>query len=159
MRASRSKSATNSPSGSAIQSGTVTTTCASGLRRRLGEQPRRAGVCSSQAPLARDAPFVVAKRAGEKARLREQPLGAAILDVAAAERLGDQLLEPLDVLRLAPQLIVEAQHLGDEAWADRGTAASTAIAAASRAAACAMASRSNGVSRAAASASRACSSS
>ena len=51
---------------------------------------------------------------GEKARLPQHPLGAAIEIGVAREVLREELLEPRDALPLPPQLIVEAHDLGDE---------------------------------------------
>ena len=66
------------------------------------------------------AALVGGERGGEKPRLLPQPFGAAIdiadiADIATgAERLHDERLEPLDLLRLAAKLIVEPHHLRHE---------------------------------------------
>ena len=59
-------------------------------------------------------PLVIAKRAGEKARLDPHSLRRPI-HIVRAEGFLDQLLESFDLLRLTSKLVVEAQHLGDEA--------------------------------------------
>ena len=81
-------------------------------RQRLAHQLFAQHVLVAAARRARPR-FVVPEGLGEKPRLRQQSIGAAIAR-RAAERLFDQLLEPLDLLRLAAQLIVEAEHLGDQ---------------------------------------------
>ncbi len=83
---------------------------------RLGDQPLAQRVLVAAARLAHPA-LVVAERAGQKPRLRPHPLRRPV-DFVGAQRLVDQLLEPLHLLRLTPQLIVEAQHLGDEPGAE-----------------------------------------
>ena len=61
-------------------------------------------------------PFVRVERRGKKPGLLEQPHGAAIL--IAFEARDEQLLESLDRLPLPSKLVVEPQHLGDQAWPD-----------------------------------------
>src|ERR1051325_4335822 len=63
-----------------------------------------------------EAALVLAKRFGEEARLPVHAFGAAIdcLDVGAAQRLLDQLLKSTDLLHVAAQQIVKAQHLANE---------------------------------------------
>jgi hypothetical protein len=85
------------------------------VARRLGDQPLAQRVLVAAGRLG-DQPLVFAKRAGEELRLHAHPPRGAI-ELVAAERTVDQLFEPLHLLRLAPQLIVEAQHLGHEAGA------------------------------------------
>jgi len=63
----------------------------------LGDQSIAEEVLVARAGLA-NALLVLAKGAGEKPRLLSQPLGAAIEVAVAAERVGDELLEPLHVL-------------------------------------------------------------
>ena len=92
------------------------------MTRRIGSAAgsaisRSRSVCSSQRARLAHAPLVVPKRAGQEPRLDPHPLGGAV-DIVGPERLVDQLLEPLHLLRLTPQLIVEAQHLGDETGAE-----------------------------------------
>ena len=77
-----------------------------------GDELLAQGVLVAAARLAHPA-LVVAKRAGEKAGLDPHALGRPI-EFVGPERLVDQLLEPVHLLRLAPELIVEAQHLGDQ---------------------------------------------
>ena len=54
----------------------------------------------------------------DEPRLPEHALGAAIARGIATDRFLDQFGEALDRLRLAPQLVVELEHLGDEARPD-----------------------------------------
>jgi hypothetical protein len=51
----------------------------------------------------------------EEAGLLTHACGAPIRIVVAVERIANQLLEPRDGLRLTSELIVEPQHLGNEA--------------------------------------------
>ncbi len=62
--------------------------------------------------------LVAAKRPRQKLRLPQQAVGATVVEIAAAERLDDQLLEALHELRLPSQLVVEAKDLGDQPWAN-----------------------------------------
>ena len=113
IRASRSKSAEYNPSASAIQSATVTMMWRTRIGRRLGHQPLAQRV------------LVAARRSrAGAARTREtrRPETASACASARSrgrrrlpQRLADQFLEPLDLLRLPAELIVEAQHLGDQA--------------------------------------------
>jgi hypothetical protein len=61
-------------------------------------------------------PFVGTKRRGQKPGLLEQTYCAAI--VVSLEARGEQFLESLDRLPLATKLVVEPQHLGDQARPD-----------------------------------------
>ena len=99
----------------------------------FGDQPLAQRVLVAAAGLAHAA-LVLAKRLGQKPRLRPHPRGRRGRRSSRAERLVDQLLEPVDLLRLAAQLIVEAQHLGDEAGPElkRQLAAAAAAARAAR---------------------------
>ena len=147
-RARRSKSATNSPSGSAIQSATVTITCADGLRRAARPCRRVAQHVLVARAGCLDAAVRTRETSRQEPRLRQQPLGAAIAaGILAAERLLDQLLEALDLLRLAAELIVEAQHLGDQPGPDSERQVGRPRGRGARPRACAMASRSKAVRR------------
>ena len=80
----------------------------------LGDEPRRAARARRSAPRRRTRRLVGAEASARNASAPE-PLGAAIrVGDRRAERLFHQLLEPPDLLRLAAQVIVEAQHLGDQ---------------------------------------------
>ena len=83
------------------------------IGRWLGHEPFTERVLVASARIAHPT-LVLAKRPGQKPRLLPQALGGPI-GVVQAERLVDQLLEPLHLLRLAAQMIVEAEHLGDQA--------------------------------------------
>ena len=61
------------------------------------------------------AALVGAKGRRQHPRLLQHPLGAAIEFGIAPQRLFEQLLEARDLLALTPKLIVEAEHLGDQA--------------------------------------------
>jgi hypothetical protein len=63
------------------------------------------------------APFVLAERRSQKPCLRPHPSGGAV-EIIRSEGFMNQFLEPIDVLRLAAEKIVEAEHLGDEARAE-----------------------------------------
>ena len=87
-----------------------------------GDRPRRRFVDQTLAQQVfidcagfTDPPFVFPKGSCEKRRLLAHSLGAAI-DIARSKRLRDECLEPIDVLRLTPQQIVEAKHFGNETW-------------------------------------------
>ena len=67
----------------------------------------------------RAAALVAPIHGGEKARLAQHPLGAAIELGVAREALLQQLFEPRHALSLPPQLVVEAHHLGHEAGPQR----------------------------------------
>src|SRR5215467_4685767 len=58
-----------------------------------------------------EAPLVSPKRGRQKASLRQQPCRTAI---TAVEALDQQFFKSIDVLALAPELIVETHHLGDK---------------------------------------------
>jgi len=90
----------------------VTTTCPHGIARRFRDEPRAQRVLIGRARF-RDAALVVANAAAKKGRLPPQPHGRAIV-VRPADRLANELFEPRDLLLLAPEVVVEAQHLGDE---------------------------------------------
>ena len=81
-------------------------------RQRLAHQPFAQHVLVASTRRARSR-FVVPEGLAEKARLRQQPIGAAIAG-RATERLFDELVEALEPLRLAAQLIVEADHFDDQ---------------------------------------------
>jgi hypothetical protein len=85
---------------------------ADGLEGRLRDQPLAQQVLVASARLARP-PLVVAKGTGQKPGL-DPHATCRVVDVVGPQRLFDQLLEPLHLLRLTTQLVVEAQHLGDE---------------------------------------------
>ncbi len=95
----------------------VTTTC----RDRIGAPARRADApaapCSSHAPAPATRRSYSRNTRREKARLPQHALGARVGLRVARERLGDQLLEPRDLLRLPAEQVVEAEDLGDEAGA------------------------------------------
>jgi hypothetical protein len=59
-----------------------------------------------------EAPFVGPKCRRQKARLVQQ---ARCASIGVVEALDEQLLESIDALTLPPELIVEAEHFGDEA--------------------------------------------
>lgn len=62
-----------------------------------------------------DTPLVFAECSRKQPRLKQHPGGAAIdLRRPSPKSLLDQLFEPLCLLALATQLVVEAEHLGDE---------------------------------------------
>ena len=86
-------------------------------RARLFEQTRAQAVLVERAVL-REARFVGAERRHEKARLLQQPPRAAIDLRARFERAADQPLEVVDAAMLAPQRVVERQHLRNQAGAD-----------------------------------------
>ena len=111
----------------------------------LGDQPLAQRVLVAAARFAHAA-LVVAERIGEEPRLDPHPLRRAV-DIVGAERLVDQLLEPLHLLRLAPELIVEAQHLGDQSGPEPERQLADRRRRVARAAACAITSRSSGLSR------------
>ena len=79
---------------------------------RIGDQALAQRVLVASARFTH-ATLVVAKRVGEKSRLDPHPLRRAIPSVRT-QCLLDQLLEALDLLRLAAELIVEAKHLGNQ---------------------------------------------
>ena len=60
--------------------------------------------------------FELAKRRGEKPCLPHQPLRAAVVGSARLEQAQGEALERLHVFLMAAERVVEAQHLGDEAW-------------------------------------------
>ena len=93
---SRSKSATNSPSGSAIQSATVTIDVSERRRRAARASAGRAACARRSAPDARGARFVLAGTSRRESGSARSSRSAPRSPVAAAERLVDQLLEPLD---------------------------------------------------------------
>ena len=84
------------------------------IGRGLARSAARAACARRAPPDAAHSALVLAKRVGEKPRLHAHPRRRAI-EIVVAERLVEQLLEPLDLLRLPAELIVEPQHLGDEA--------------------------------------------
>ena len=112
-RVSRSKSALYSPAGSPIQSATDTSTWRIGSTAGFGHQAIAQPVLVDAIGF-RNAALVLAKCAGQECRLRPHARGAAV-DLVAAQRLIDQLFEPVHLLRLPAQVIVEPQHFGDEA--------------------------------------------
>src|SRR5262249_46767571 len=66
----------------------------------------------------RDPALVFTECRRQKPCLRQHAFGAAIPRRITFQRGGDQLLESRDVLRMTAKLIVEPQHLGDEAGAN-----------------------------------------
>src|SRR5262245_38193026 len=109
-RLSRSKSATNNPSGSPTQSETVTMTWSTTVVAQQGvAQPMFV-------PPARpvDAALVLTKRLREESRLDEKSGGAAIV-FGATERFLEERGKPVQPLRLPAHLIVEPKHFCDEA--------------------------------------------
>ena len=58
-------------------------------------------------------PFVFAKRVGQKPRLPPHPYGRAVV-VARTERIAQKFLEPLHLLRLAAEMVVEPEDFRDE---------------------------------------------
>ena len=113
--------------------------------------------CSSHACALEDPTLVRAKRPGEEPRLLQHPLGAGVCRRRRADGLLNQLLEAPDLLRLAPQLIVEAQDLRDKPRTKLERQCCRVAGRGFDAAACAMASRSKTVSRLGGRCSRACS--
>src|SRR5512138_2341068 len=90
--------------------------CDDHMKERIGRTDREEmGPQAVFVDAISEAALVCAKRSREKTRLLEQPLRTAI---AVVEAFGEQLLESIDALALAPQQVVEAQHLGHEAGAD-----------------------------------------
>ena len=80
--------------------------------RRLRDQPFAQRVLVAPAGLAY-APLVVAERVREEPRLDPHSLRRPI-DLVRPERLLDELLESFHLLRLATELVVETQHLGNQ---------------------------------------------
>ena len=91
-------------------------TCRTGSIAGSAISRSRSDVLVASAGVAH-APLVLAKRLGQKRGLRPHPRRRAV-DVLRSEALANQLLEPVDLLRLAAEMIVEAEHLGDEARAE-----------------------------------------
>ena len=80
---------------------------------RLCDQPLAQRVLVALAGLGH-APLVIAKGASEKPRLDPHPPRRPV-HIVGTQGFFDQLFKPLHLLRLTPQLIVETQHLGNEA--------------------------------------------
>jgi hypothetical protein len=60
----------------------------------------------------------LSKCAGQKSRLRHQPLGAAVGGRAGLEQIERAALEVVHAVPAQPQLVVEAQDLGNEPGPD-----------------------------------------
>jgi len=86
---------------------------ASRRRKRPADQPFSQGVLV-EAARGRHPALVGSKGGRQQTRLLQHPLGAPIEFRVPAQRFLEQLLEPHDLLSLPAQLIVEAQHLGDQ---------------------------------------------
>jgi hypothetical protein len=66
-----------------------------------------------------DTALVASECPREKARLAQQPLRAAVeLSRVRVQRVFEERFEPIDLLRLPSQVVVEPQHLRHEAGAD-----------------------------------------
>src|SRR5450759_922835 len=57
--------------------------------------------------------FVFAKRVGQKARLPPHSYGCAVV-IVRPERVGEEFLEALHLLRLAAEMVVEPEDLRDQ---------------------------------------------
>ena len=86
---------------------------AHGIGGRFRDQPLAKRVLIAGLQLE-DAPFVRVEGLGEEPRLLPHALGAAVRAGFAGERLCDELLEAIDRLRLAAQVVVEPKHFSYE---------------------------------------------
>ena len=112
-----------SPSGSAIQSGIGDDDVADRIGGRLAQQPLAQRVLVARARRRRRAARTRGRRARGNRVCRSMRSAPRSDPRPTGERFGDELLEPLHLLRLAAELVVEAQDLGDQAGAKPGTTA------------------------------------
>ena len=112
-RTSRSKSAGHSPPGSATRSPTATMTRAY-VELDAGIDEPRAKRVLVQATCVRHAPLVGAERGRKEQGLAQHALRTPVGGRARLELAGQQAFEVVDAALMAPQLVVQLEHLAEE---------------------------------------------